>query len=151
MIDHRSRSKSSPGRCPSRLRLRSDAKLDALDIELHLNAAARGVDADARLVPFGDRDELRYDELVIATGVRPRTLRGQPGARGIHVLRTVEDAAALRTAIRPGTRLAIVGAGFLGTEVAAPACALGADVTLISDLDAPLADVPGFDIARRFI
>jgi NADPH-dependent 2,4-dienoyl-CoA reductase/sulfur reductase-like enzyme len=134
-----------------RLRLRSDAELDDLDVELYLGAAAQSVDVDARLVMFGEGYALPYDELVIATGVRPRTLRGQPAVRGIHVLRTVEDAAALRTAISTGTRLAIVGAGFLGTEVAATACGLGADVTLISDLDTPLANVLGFEIGRLLV
>ena len=74
---------------------------------------------------------LRYDRLLIATGSHPRRLDLLDGADNVHVLRTCDDALALRTALRPGARLAVVGAGFVGQEVAATARRLGLAVTLV--------------------
>ena len=68
---------------------------------------------------------LRYDRLLIATGSHPRRLELLDGADNVHVLRTCDDALALRNALRPGARLAVVGAGFVGQEVAATARRLG--------------------------
>lgn len=110
-----------------RLPLRPESDLEALRLQLCLGLAATGLDLAGRTVSLADGSEVGFDGLVVATGVRPRRL---PGERA-HVLRTLDDALALRDRIRPGCHLAVVGAGFLGAEAAAVARSLGARVTLL--------------------
>ena len=86
---------------------------------------------------------LAYDHLIIATGARPRRLPMLAGRPNVHVLRTLADTDGLRAALAPGARLAIVGAGFVGQEVAATARRLGVEVTLIEAAEVPLAHVLG--------
>ena len=114
------------------------------DIELQLGAAAAGLDTATRRLRLASGEELAYDRLLIATGAEPR----RPpidGANGEHVrfLRSVADADALRAAIGDGGRLAIIGGGWIGCEVAATARGLGADVTLIERGAGPLERVLG--------
>lgn len=125
---------------PDRLVLRTPAELSALGLDLRLGTAATGLDPAARVVALSDGDRLPYDALVIATGVRPRRL---PGEGPQHVLRTLEDALALRERLRPGRHLAVVGAGFLGAEAAAVARGLGVEVTLLEPEPVPLARTVG--------
>ncbi|MCU4745233.1 MULTISPECIES: NAD(P)/FAD-dependent oxidoreductase [unclassified Streptomyces] len=132
---------------PERLALRAPADLAALGLDLRLGTAATGVDPAARTVLLADggstrERDLPYDGLVIATGVRPRLLPGS-GGDAAHVLRTVEDALALRDRLRPGRHLVVVGAGFLGAEAAAVARGLGAEVTLLEPAPVPLAHAVG--------
>ncbi|HST37859.1 MAG TPA: FAD-dependent oxidoreductase [Conexibacter sp.] len=111
---------------------------DARDVDWQLGAAATGLDLDRRVVKVGRR-EIPFDGLVIATGVRARRLRGlAPGGPGVHALRTLDDARRLRAELLPGARLLIVGAGFVGVEVATAAAAAGCEVTIAS-LDPPVA------------
>lgn len=124
---------------PDRLPLRPTADIDALRLDLRLGVTATGVDTATRTVATDTGEELAYDALVVATGVRPRRL---PGATA-HVLRTQQDALALRERLRPGRRLAVVGAGFLGAEVAAVARGLGCAVTLVEPAAVPLAHAVG--------
>jgi 3-phenylpropionate/trans-cinnamate dioxygenase ferredoxin reductase subunit len=131
--------------------LRPRATVEGWNTDLRLATRAVRVDAAARRVILDDGDELAYGDLVIATGVRPRLLPGLPQVPGVHVLRTLADAVALRDALTDGPRLVVVGAGFLGAEAAAVACELGADVTLVSDLEAPLADVLGPELAGMLL
>ena len=84
-----------------------------------------------------------YEHLVIATGGAPRALPVLHGRENVHVLRTLDDALALRAELRPGVRLAVVGAGLVGLEVAATARRLGAEVTVVEAGPAPLAAVLG--------
>ncbi|MFJ4918396.1 NAD(P)/FAD-dependent oxidoreductase [Streptomyces sp. NPDC088725] len=126
-----------------RLHLRSTDQLTGLDLELRLGVTAVGLDQDRREVSLSDGSVLGYDALVIATGVRARRLPGTDGLPGVHALRTMDDALALRGSMRPGARLAIVGAGFIGAEAAAVASGTGCQVTLISDLPQPLSDILG--------
>lgn len=99
--------------------LRTQEDLAALGLDLRLGVAATGLDPATRVVRLADGSTVPYDRLVIATGVRPRRL---PGDRDAHVLRTLDDALALRERLKPGSRLVVVGAGFLGAEAAAAAC-----------------------------
>ncbi|WP_371574386.1 NAD(P)/FAD-dependent oxidoreductase [Streptomyces sp. NBC_01314] len=122
-----------------RLTLRTPAHLDGLDLDLRLGVAATGLDLRERQVRLADGDSVPYDGLVIATGVRPRRLPGE----GAHVLRTLGDALSLRERLTPGTRLVVVGAGFLGAEAAAVAWRLGAKVTLLEPAPVPLAHAVG--------
>ncbi|WP_329065252.1 NAD(P)/FAD-dependent oxidoreductase [Streptomyces sp. NBC_01429] len=130
---------------PKRLPLRPYADLDALGLDLRLGAAATGLDTADRTVLLADGSRLAYDGLIVATGVRPRRL---PGEGAQHVLRTVDDALALRLRLGPGRRLAVVGAGFLGAEAAAVAAGLGARVTLIEPAPVPLAHAVGAEVGQ---
>jgi NADPH-dependent 2,4-dienoyl-CoA reductase/sulfur reductase-like enzyme len=128
--------------------LRDTEKISALGLDLRLGVRADSVDTAGRTVALSDGSAVHYRDLVIATGVRPRRLPGTYGVAGVHVLRTLDDALRLRSELAGRKRLVIVGAGFLGAEVASVACAAGALVTLVSDVDAPLSDVLGSELGR---
>lgn len=134
---------------PDRLPLRSDADFEALGLEWRLGEAATAVDLTDRTVTLAGGDHLGYDHLVIATGVRPRRLPGDPGRiPGLHVLRTLEDALRLRSRLIPGRRLVVVGAGFIGAEAAAVARQLGVAVTMLEPAPVPLAHAVGEAVGR---
>ena len=118
--------------------LRPGGHYAGLDTDIRLDQRVRELDTTRRVLRCDD-GELPYDVLVIATGASPRRV---PGLNG-RVLRTLDDARELRGALRPGTRLAIVGAGLIGCEVAASARSMGADVDLIDVLPGPLIRVVG--------
>jgi NADPH-dependent 2,4-dienoyl-CoA reductase/sulfur reductase-like enzyme len=126
------------------LALRTEADLDALGLDLRLGVAATRLDPATRSVRLSDGSTVSYDGLVIATGVRPRRLPG----RDAQVLRSLDDALALRERLGPGRRLVVVGAGFLGAEAAAAAVGLGADVTLLEPAPVPLAHVVGTAVGQ---
>jgi len=126
------------------LALRTGADLDALGLDLRLGVAATGLDPGTRSVRLSDGSTMSYDGLVIATGVRPRRLPG----KDTQVLRSLDDALALRDRLGPGRRLVVVGAGFLGAEAAAAAVGLGADVTLLEPAPVPLAHVVGTEVGQ---
>jgi 3-phenylpropionate/trans-cinnamate dioxygenase ferredoxin reductase subunit len=134
-----------------RVRLRHPGRLGALELDLRLGVRAEAVDTGTRTVALSDGSQVGYRDLVIATGVRPRRLPGTDGVAGVHVLRTLDDARRLRSELAGGPRLVIVGAGFLGAEVASVARAAGATVTLVSDVDAPLSDVLGHELGQLLI
>lgn len=116
------------------------------DVEWRLGCHAEKLDAATRTVGFSDGGTSSFDGIVIATGSTPRRLPGTD-IPGVHVLRTLDDAVALRDDIvRPGSRLVIVGGGFIGQEVAASARAMGLSVTMVEQI-APAAHVLGHDIA----
>jgi len=112
---------------------------DTLDAEWRLGVAAAGLDRDRRRVILTDGEQVPYDRLILATGSRPRPWPGA-GAEldGVHVLRELEDSLALRKALDHGPRVAIVGAGFIGCEVAQTARKRGLEVTLIDIASAPM-------------
>ncbi|MFF5979506.1 NAD(P)/FAD-dependent oxidoreductase [Streptomyces olindensis] len=131
-----------------RLPLRPRADIDALQLDLRLGVAAIGLDPAGRTVLLAGGVRQPYDGLVVATGVRARHLPGSEGVTGVHTLRTLEDAVKLRSRLRPGRRLVIVGAGFIGAEVAAVARGLGVDVTLLEAGPEPLTRAVGEDAGR---
>ncbi len=134
---------------PDRIALRTPEALDALGLDLRLGVRATGLDLAERTVALSGGGSVAYDGLVIATGVRPRRLPGDTGAlTGVHVLRTLHDATALRERLAAGRRLVVVGAGFLGAEAAAVARGLGAQVTLVEPAPVPLAHAVGEEIGR---
>ncbi|MBA2767779.1 MAG: FAD-dependent oxidoreductase [Sporichthyaceae bacterium] len=122
-----------------------EADWPALDVDLRLSTRALGV-GDHVLTT--DRGELPFDRLVLATGAQPRRL---PGADHALTLRTRADALELRAAIRPGARLVIVGAGWIGAEVATAAAAVGTAVTVVEGLEAPLAGALPSDVGHRML
>jgi 3-phenylpropionate/trans-cinnamate dioxygenase ferredoxin reductase subunit len=118
--------------------LRDD--MHALDVELCLGQAATGLDDG---VLRAGRAEHRYDRLVLATGATPVAL---PGTGRQRFLRTLDDALALRAVLRPGLRLAIIGAGWIGAELATAAAAAGCRVTVLEAAGAPLSVALGAEL-----
>jgi NADPH-dependent 2,4-dienoyl-CoA reductase/sulfur reductase-like enzyme len=130
-----------------RVRLREPERIEALGVDLRLGRSARALDVERHRLELDDGSKVEFDGLVIATGAHPRTLAavGQPAA--VHVLRTLEDSSALREATaEPGTRLAVIGAGFIGSEVAATCHGRGARVTVIEALSVVLQGALGEQI-----
>ncbi|OKJ09326.1 ferredoxin reductase [Kitasatospora sp. CB01950] len=111
------------------------------DVTWNLGTAVVRADLDRQSVELSDGTGLSYAALVVATGMRPRRLRCPGPTAGRHTVRTLDDARALRTALtEPGARVVVVGAGFIGCEVAATAVALGAaEVTVVDPLPLPMA------------
>src|SRR5690242_18812874 len=124
---------------------------DAHDVELRLGVRAEGIDPAAHRVRLADGSSLDYDRLVLATGSTPRTLP-LPGvtATGVHTLRDRADSEAIRALFGTGRRLVVIGAGWIGPEVAAAARAAGTDVTVVEAADLPLLRVLGPEIAQVF-
>ncbi len=133
----------------ARIALRSEERLGALGLDLRLGAVAADLDPVGHLVHLSDGDELAYDGLVVATGAAPRTLPGSEGLTWVHVLRTLDDAESLRSAFAQGAqRMVVVGAGFIGSEVASSCRAMGMDVTVVEALEVPLSGVLGEQMGR---
>ncbi|MGH3399934.1 MAG: NAD(P)/FAD-dependent oxidoreductase, partial [Streptosporangiaceae bacterium] len=120
-------------------------ELDSLGVDVRLGECATGL-ADDRLTT--DQGDHLFDALVLATGARPVTL---PGEGRQHVLRTVDDALELRRLLTPGTVLAIVGAGWIGAELATAAAQLGCQVTVLEAGQAPVAAAVGAEIGATTI
>jgi 3-phenylpropionate/trans-cinnamate dioxygenase ferredoxin reductase subunit len=119
-----------------------------LDVDLRLGTRAVAVHAGERTVLLDDGTALGFDALVVATGAEPRRLAGVNGP-GAHVLRTLEDSRGLAADIGRAGRVTVVGGGLIGCEVAASARALGAEVTLLELLPAPLARVLGTEVGAE--
>ncbi len=133
---------------PARTLLDSPDTVDKLGLDLRLGARAEALDLKARTVALSDGAHVDFGALVIATGATPRTLPGTPALAGIHTLRTIDDSLRIRAALADGPRVAVVGAGFIGAEVAAVARSAGLEVTLIEALPAPLANAVGSEIGE---
>jgi NADPH-dependent 2,4-dienoyl-CoA reductase/sulfur reductase-like enzyme len=123
-----------------------EADDDDLNAQWVLGVHATGLDPTAGAVQLDNGTTIQADGIVIATGARARTWPGSNGLAGVHVLRTVDDAVALRTDLRPGARLVVIGAGFIGAEVASTAAKLGLDVTVVEAALAPLAGPLGVQL-----
>ncbi|MEU9156782.1 FAD-dependent oxidoreductase [Streptomyces sp. NPDC048417] len=121
----------------------ADLALERDDEELRaewlLGTRATGLDRAGRAIRLADGREVRADGVVVATGAAARTLPGTEGLAGVHVLRTLDDARALRDDLARGGRLVVIGGGFVGAEVASTAYALGLDVTVVEAAPTPLA------------
>ncbi|HEX4224719.1 MAG TPA: FAD-dependent oxidoreductase [Pseudonocardiaceae bacterium] len=126
--------------------LRGIENLAGLDVDPRLGCAATALDPVHRLVRVdngGTDIDLAYDALLIATGSRARSLPGTEQLAGVHTLRTWEDARQIRAALDAGARTIVVGAGFIGSEVAASASRHGVPVTVLEALPVPLAGAIG--------
>lgn len=112
---------------------RPDAFFEAQKIEERRNARAESLDRDAKQVTLSDGCVVEYDTLVLATGARARSLPPVMGVPGdaIFTLRTLDDAHALQPKLKPGVHVAVVGAGYIGLEVAASARQLGCEVAVV--------------------
>jgi NADPH-dependent 2,4-dienoyl-CoA reductase/sulfur reductase-like enzyme len=131
---------------------RSEAQLrDELDLELRLNTWATGLDASRKrlsLCEGAGRDELEYSTVIVATGAKARTLPGADNLQGVHTLRTLDDAIAIRAALDAGARTVVVGAGFIGSEVASGARKRNLPVTVLEALPVPLVRSVGEQMGR---
>jgi NADPH-dependent 2,4-dienoyl-CoA reductase/sulfur reductase-like enzyme len=126
--------------------LRTERHLtEQLGLVLRLGAPATALDPDARAVTVGE-ETIRYSAMVIATGASAHTLPGTSDIRGVHTLRTLDDAKAVRSALDAGARTVVIGAGFIGAEVASGARMRELDVTIVEALDVPLSRSVGPEI-----
>jgi 3-phenylpropionate/trans-cinnamate dioxygenase ferredoxin reductase component len=121
------------------------------EIDLRLGARASSVDRAAHTVELPDKVTVKYDKLLLATGSRSRRLP-IPGsdAAGVHYLRTFEDASALNSALSEGPSLAVVGAGWIGLEVAASARQRDVNVTVVETAKLPLIGALGEEVGSVF-
>lgn len=108
------------------------------DVEWRLGVAVRRADLDARVLALADGEELAWDGLVIATGLRSRRLDLPGSTAHRHAVRSLHDALELRAELLPGARVVVVGAGFLGCEIAASAVGLGCDVAVVAPEAEPM-------------
>jgi NADPH-dependent 2,4-dienoyl-CoA reductase/sulfur reductase-like enzyme len=123
-----------------------------LALELRLGVTASRLDPTGGRVVLADGTDVATDGVVVATGGRARRLPGTEGVEGVHTLRTLDDAVALRRDLRDGSpRVVIVGGGFIGAEVASTCRAMGLQVTVLDGLPLPLAPVLGPRIARSCV
>ena len=129
-----------------RVALRKPEVLDELNLAWKLGVAAASLDTAAKTIVLANGETISYDGLIIATGGDVRRLPNQPNIAGIHTLRTLDDATALRNEIVEGTRVVVIGAGFIGLEAAATAKKRGADVTVLEGLEAPLIRAMGAEM-----
>jgi NADPH-dependent 2,4-dienoyl-CoA reductase/sulfur reductase-like enzyme len=121
---------------------------EPFDVELRLGRRAVGLELDGdggrAVVALDDGSQVEADGVVVATGAIPRPMPGvDPSLGGIHLLRTVDDCLALQEAFTRARRVAVIGSGFIGSEVASSARSLGVDVTVVEALELPLVRVLG--------
>lgn len=132
-----------------RIRLRKSDDFANLDLTMHLGKAATALAPDAHTVTLADGSELNFDGLIIATGATPKRLPGQPTLDGVVELRTLADSLALRERIADGkARVTVIGAGFIGLEVAATARRRGCEVTVLEGAPAPMIRGLGAEMGR---
>lgn len=121
---------------------------DGLEVDWILGNPATALDLNRRVVRVG-KNEISFDRLVIATGASPRVIPNLPPGRGVHYLRTLDDAVALAADLAQGRHLAVVGAGFIGLEVASCAKQLGKEVTVLATRPVPLERAFGPEIGMQ--
>jgi 3-phenylpropionate/trans-cinnamate dioxygenase ferredoxin reductase component len=112
--------------------------VDDLDVDWMLGVRAAALDLDARELTLADGVRVGFDGLVLATGSTPRLLPDQPDLSGVFTLRTLDDALALRTQLDAMPKVVVIGAGFIGAEIAATCRGRGLDVTVLEALPQPL-------------
>jgi 3-phenylpropionate/trans-cinnamate dioxygenase ferredoxin reductase subunit len=136
---------------PEKTWLRQPAWYASKDIELHLGVRAVAIDPRAHWVELASGARLAYDKLLIATGGSPRTLDIAGGELpGVFYLRRLDDALALREHLSPGAQVIVIGAGFIGAEVAASARTLGCEVTMLEIAEIPLGRALGPTIGQIY-
>ncbi len=137
------------------LAIKPAAAYEKAQVQFHLGRRVRAIDVHQRTVTLDDGAQVAYASLALATGARPRRL-DVPGrleaaqASNHHVLRALDDAEVIRAQCVPGARLVIIGAGYIGLELAASAVALGAQVTVIEVQERVLARVTGPEVSAFY-
>jgi 3-phenylpropionate/trans-cinnamate dioxygenase ferredoxin reductase subunit len=129
----------------------SEDYYDTHQIELRLSTRVTSIEADQQEVVLDTGERLAYDVAVLAVGAQPRPIT-TPGAdlEGIHYLRSVDDSDRLREAIRAARRVAVIGAGWIGSEVAASARQMGAEVAIVEIAELPLERVLGPELGNFY-
>src|SRR4051812_26654299 len=112
--------------------------VDDLDLDWRLDARAVALHIADRAVELHDGERIAFDGLVIATGATPRRLPQQPNLAGLFTLRTLDDALALRELLESRPKVVVIGAGFIGAEIAATCRMRGLDVTVLEMLPQPM-------------
>jgi 3-phenylpropionate/trans-cinnamate dioxygenase ferredoxin reductase subunit len=136
---------------PDSVFLRDTSWYEEHDVELRLGTKATALDVASKQLTLSDGDTLPYDSCLIATGGRVRTIDVAGSAlEGVRYLRTIREARMLATALGRRPRVVVVGAGFIGAEVAASARMVGCEVTMLEILEVPLARVLGEDLGRLY-
>jgi len=130
--------------------LRTEREFADLDIDLYLGESATEVNTKEKYVVIGGAAHIKYDGMLISTGAYARPLKDMPVMDGIHLLRNHGDALAIRKAFQTCSKVVIIGAGFIGSEVAASARSLGISVTILESLPAPLIRVLGSEMGGAF-
>jgi 3-phenylpropionate/trans-cinnamate dioxygenase ferredoxin reductase component len=121
------------------------------NVELRLGETVIGVDGAAKQVALASGETVSYTKLLLTTGSAPRRLSVPgAGADGVHYLRRVSDSDAIRTAIESASKIAVIGAGWIGLEAASAARTAGVDVTVIETAELPLLRVLGREVAQVF-
>ncbi|GAB3288404.1 NAD(P)/FAD-dependent oxidoreductase [Parasphingorhabdus pacifica] len=123
----------------------TDADDAELDVEWAIGQAASSLDTADRAVVLADGTRINTDAVVLATGARARRLPGST-LQGVHTLRTLDDARALRSELVAGARLVVIGAGFIGAEIASTAIGLGCEVDIVEAAAVPLQRALGDDM-----
>jgi len=134
-----------------RLHFKADKFYDEPNIDVHLDTAIGHIDRSKKVVRSDSGREFPYDNLVLSLGAHPRQV-DLPGVElsGVHYLRTIQDVDAIREKFGPGCRLVIVGAGYIGLEVAAVAAQLGLDVTVVEMLDRVMSRVVSEQVSEFY-
>jgi 3-phenylpropionate/trans-cinnamate dioxygenase ferredoxin reductase subunit len=134
-----------------RLLLRHDRFYTEHDIEVRLSTRVESIDRESKQVTLSDGDRLAYDRLILAIGSQVRKLE-IPGSslEGIHYLRNIDDVLKMREGFQPGARMVIIGAGYIGLEVAAVAVTRGLKVTVVEMADRVMSRVVAPEISAFF-
>lgn len=138
---------STPGEW---IRLRPSDTWEKQGIELRTSIRVTALDVDAKVLTTDDGEELQYDQLLLATGGRPRELPLARGLERVHTLRTMSDVPELQAALKPGSSVLVIGAGLIGAEVAATARGLGCPVIMLEAAEQPLSRVLPPQIAEVY-
>ncbi len=138
---------------PERTVLADRDKLGSLEIDARLGHRAVSLDAEARRLHLDDGAVVEADGIILATGASPRRMPGTESNDGVLVLRTIDDSLELRRRVveaGPGARVVVIGAGFIGSEVASTCHELGSKVDVVEMLETPLAPILGAGIGTIF-
>ena len=130
----------------AQIQLMTTQELEALRIDVRLSQRVVGLDRALRQVRLASGEAVDYDRLVVATGARPVRLEGFAPFDNVHVLRSMNDARRLRESLHSGGRIGIIGAGFIGLEIAAAAIQLGCHPTMLETAPTPLAAILGQEL-----
>jgi NADPH-dependent 2,4-dienoyl-CoA reductase/sulfur reductase-like enzyme len=133
---------------PDRIQLRHPTEIEGLDLDTRLGVAATALDVARREVTLDNGEAVAGDGVIIATGSEPRRLPKQPDLDGVTVLRTLDDSLALRRRLEDAPRVVVIGAGFIGLEVAATAVERGCPVTVLEGLPVPLIRALGAEMGE---
>lgn len=134
-----------------RLLIRQERFYAEHDIEVRLATRVEEIDREQQSVALSDGDRLPYDRLLLATGSRVRKLaQDHENLRGVHYLRTIDDVHGIQEGFRKGARLIVIGAGYIGLEVAAVAISSGLDVTVLEVADRVMNRVVAPEVSSFF-